>query len=136
MLDASPDLPDSTFVEDCAVILDELAVLTCPGSPARQPEVERPGAGDCPAVPDGPYGTPGCPGWRGCAADWQNAVCGKLHPHQPCRELPPCLKSSKLHGYRVVPVPVQGSLHLKTACTALDEALLLANPGLDRPHPF
>ena len=32
------------------------------------------------------------------------------------------------HGYRVVPVPVHGSLHLKTACTALDETTLLANP--------
>ena len=41
VLDTSPDLPDSAFVEDCAVILDELAVLTRPGSPARQPEVER-----------------------------------------------------------------------------------------------
>src|SRR5690242_20285391 len=37
-LDASPDLPDSVFVEDTAVVLDEVAVLTRPGAPSRQPE--------------------------------------------------------------------------------------------------
>src|SRR5262249_12038655 len=37
-LDASPDLADSVFIEDTAVILDELAILTRPGAPSRQPE--------------------------------------------------------------------------------------------------
>ena len=38
-LDANPDLADSVFVEDTAVILDEVAILTCPGAPSRQPEL-------------------------------------------------------------------------------------------------
>jgi dimethylargininase len=33
------------------------------------------------------------------------------------------------HGYAVVAVPVVGSLHLKTACTALDAQTLLLNPA-------
>jgi len=40
-LAASLDLPDSAFVEDCAVILDKLAVLTRPASLARRWEVDR-----------------------------------------------------------------------------------------------
>ena len=33
-----PDLPDSVFVEDTAVVVDEVAVITRPGAPARRPE--------------------------------------------------------------------------------------------------
>jgi dimethylargininase len=32
------DLPDSVFVEDTAIVLDEVAVITRPGAPARRPE--------------------------------------------------------------------------------------------------
>ncbi|HET6361476.1 MAG TPA: dimethylargininase, partial [Gemmatimonadota bacterium] len=32
-------------------------------------------------------------------------------------------------GYRVVPIDVVGCLHLKSACTALDDETLLANPA-------
>jgi len=38
-LAAEPDLPDSVFVEDTVVVLDEIAVLTRPGAVSRQPEV-------------------------------------------------------------------------------------------------
>lgn len=37
-LPAEPDLPDSVFVEDTAVVLPELAVITRPGAASRQPE--------------------------------------------------------------------------------------------------
>lgn len=37
-LDALPELPDSVFVEDAAVVLDEVLVLTRPGSPSREAE--------------------------------------------------------------------------------------------------
>jgi len=38
VLPAEPDLPDSVFVEDAAIVLDELAVITRPGAPSRRPE--------------------------------------------------------------------------------------------------
>ena len=38
-LSAEPDLPDSVFVEDTAVVLEELAVITRPGAESRRPEV-------------------------------------------------------------------------------------------------
>lgn len=37
-LPVEPDLPDSVFVEDTAVVLDELAVITRPGARSRRPE--------------------------------------------------------------------------------------------------
>src|SRR5512136_2113920 len=37
-LPAEPDLPDSVFVEDAAVVLDELAIITRPGADSRRPE--------------------------------------------------------------------------------------------------
>jgi dimethylargininase len=37
-LEAAPDLSDSVFVEDAAVVLDEIAIVTRPGAPSRRPE--------------------------------------------------------------------------------------------------
>src|SRR5262245_50289675 len=38
-LDVNPDLPDSAFVEDAAVVLDEIVVLTTMGSKVRRGEL-------------------------------------------------------------------------------------------------
>ena len=37
-LPAEPDLPDSVFVEDTAIVLDEAAIITRPGVDSRRPE--------------------------------------------------------------------------------------------------
>lgn len=37
-LPAEPELPDAVFVEDTAVVLDELAIITRPGVASRRPE--------------------------------------------------------------------------------------------------
>ena len=34
-LPPAPELPDAVFVEDTAVVLDEVAVITRPGAPSR-----------------------------------------------------------------------------------------------------
>lgn len=39
-LSAEPELPDSVFVEDTAVVLDELAVITRPGAESRRAETD------------------------------------------------------------------------------------------------
>ena len=38
-LDAEADLPDSVFVEDVALVLDECAIMLNPGASSRRPEV-------------------------------------------------------------------------------------------------
>src|ERR1051325_6788415 len=42
-LPAGPDMPDSVFIEDAAVVFDEIAVLTRPGAESRRAETP-PGA--------------------------------------------------------------------------------------------
>src|SRR5574341_384507 len=42
-LPAEAELPDSVFVEDAAVVFDELAILTRPGAESRRAEVESVG---------------------------------------------------------------------------------------------
>ena len=42
-LPPAPHLPDGVFVEDAAVVLDEVAVITRPGAPSRQPETSSVG---------------------------------------------------------------------------------------------
>src|SRR5205814_8912419 len=37
-LPAEPELPDAVFVEDPAVVVDEVAVVTIMGTPSRRPE--------------------------------------------------------------------------------------------------
>src|SRR5262245_40369814 len=39
-LPEEPELADSVFVEDTAVVVEEVAVLTCPGAPSRRAEVD------------------------------------------------------------------------------------------------
>ncbi|HEX5313633.1 MAG TPA: dimethylargininase, partial [Gammaproteobacteria bacterium] len=39
-LPAEPALPDSVFVEDAAVVTEEIAVITRPGAPSRRGETE------------------------------------------------------------------------------------------------
>jgi len=36
----TPEVPDSVFVEDTAVVLDDLAIVTRPGAESRRPEVD------------------------------------------------------------------------------------------------
>lgn len=40
-LPAEPAMPDSVFVEDTAVVLDELAIITCPGADRGGPRPQR-----------------------------------------------------------------------------------------------
>ncbi len=50
-LPAEPDLPDSVFVEDTALLLDELAVIMRPGAAAQAGNsFDRRGAGAVPPI--------------------------------------------------------------------------------------
>lgn len=133
-LDTSADMPDSVFIEDMAVVFDEIAVITRPGAESRRTEsaavaeevahhrpvrrVEPPGTldgGDVLLV--GRTVFVGCSG-RSNAAGLAQLRCS-LRPL----------------GYDVREIEVRGCLHLKSAVTAISDALLLVNrawlPGVD-----
>jgi dimethylargininase len=126
-LPAAPELPDSVFVEDTAVVLDECAVIARPGAPSRRPEVEaviealrarRPLAVvEAPATLDG--GDVLRVGRRllvGRSARSDAAGAARL------------AAAVAPFGYTVERVPLRGALHLKTAVTALPDDRLLLNP--------
>jgi dimethylargininase len=132
-LDVSQDLPDSTFIEDTAVVLDEVAVLASMGTAARRDEPARIEAElskhrplyriKLPATLEGgDVLRVGRVLLVGMSARTDAAGAGALEA------------IVRPHGYRVVPVPVRGCLHLKTACTALADGALLVNPAwVDMP---
>lgn len=135
MLPAAPDLPDAVFVEDTAVVLDELAVLTRPNSPTRQAEV---------ALIE-----PVLRRWRTVA---RLAAPATLEGGDVLRigrtlfvGVSVRTNQADIDGlrtlvepldYQVVPVAVTGCLHLKTACTALDDETVLINAGWIDATPF
>lgn len=128
VLDAIDALPDSVFVEDTAVVLDELAIQARPGAVSRQLEpaqiastlarFRRCEAIVAPGTLEGGDVLPiGRTLYVGLSTRTDRAGIeqfdARLRPY----------------GYRVVPVRVHGSLHLKTACAALDAETLLLNPA-------
>ncbi len=134
-LPAEPLLADSVFVEDAAVVLDEAAIVTRPGAASRRPETPSVAAAlephrrllrvEAPATVDGgDVLRLGRTLWVGRTARTDEAGIEQL------RGLVAPL------GYRVVAVPVQGCLHLKSAVTEVGERTLLLNPEMVDPGIF
>ncbi|HET8923962.1 MAG TPA: arginine deiminase family protein [Candidatus Acidoferrum sp.] len=125
-LPAEPTLPDSMFVEDPAIVLDELAVIFPLGTESRRPEaaslaqalskfrkleyISLPGTlegGDILRIGHKLY-----------------AGLTRRSNAEGIRQLAAILKP---HGYEVITVPVARCLHLKSAVTYLGRNMLLAN---------
>ncbi len=135
VLPAAAGLPDAVFVEDAAVILDELAVLTWPGTPARRPEL---------ALIE-----PVLRRWRPLAAitppatiEGGDVLCiGRtlfvgLSVRTNAAGIAALRSLAEPFGYEVVPVMVTGCLHLKTGVTALDDETVLINADWIDSSPF
>ena len=122
------ELPDSVFVEDTAVVLDDIAVLTRPGAAKRRHEVEsvrtalsarRPTARiEEPATLDG-----------GDVLVLDREVLVGLTPRTNLSGMQQLRALLAPLGYSVRGVPVRGCLHLKSAITRAGERTLVANPS-------
>jgi dimethylargininase len=134
-LSAEADLPDSMFVEDPAVVLDELAVIFPLGTESRRPE----GASLARALSkfrNLEYVTlPGTLEGGDILRIGRKLFVGitKRSNADGIRQLAAILKP---HHYEVISVPVTGCLHLKSAVTFLGRQTLLANRGWFDPAPF
>ncbi len=126
-LPAEPDLPDSVFVEDTALVLDECAIITRPGADSRKPEIisiEKALA---------PYRTlfhikePGILDGGDILSVGKNIFVGvsSRSNQQAIEQLQDYLKP---FGYIVKGVSVSGCLHLKSAVTQVKDDTLLINP--------
>ena len=125
-LPEEPELPDSVFVEDPAMVLDEIAVLTRPGAESRRSEGETLAAAiekfrpvlrmAAPATLEGgDVMRVGRTLYVGASARSNAAGVAQLS------------EMLKPFGYAVRAVEVCGCLHLKSGCTYLGEGFVLAN---------
>jgi dimethylargininase len=132
-LPAEADLPDSVFVEDAAVVLDECAVLTRPGAGSRRPEVESIAQALAPYRKLFSIHAPGTLDGGDVLVVGKNVYVGlSTRSNQPAIDQMQAFLAPA--GYRVHGVRVTGCLHLKSAVTQVAEHILLVNPawvGLD-----
>ncbi|HYJ79122.1 MAG TPA: hypothetical protein VEW03_05960 [Longimicrobiaceae bacterium] len=126
-LPAEPELPDSVFVEDAAVVLDEVAVVTRPGAAFRRAEVG--------SVAEAlrPYRELRCIEPPGTLEGGDVLRLGRvLHVGLSTRSNPSGIEQLgallRPFGYEVRGVAMLGCLHLKSAVTLVAERTLLLNP--------
>ena len=127
VLPRMPDHPDATFVEDAAVVLDELAVIPRMGNELRRVESDSLRAALAgerellelrpPTTLDG--------GDVIVADDVVYVGLSKRTNHAALKSLAHALLD---HGYMTKAVEVRGCLHLKTAFSYLGEDRALVNP--------
>ena len=120
-------MPDAVFVEDTAVVLDEVAIITRPGAASRLGEVDQVVAAleslrliariEAPgSVDGGDVLVVGRSIFVGCSSRTN------LEAIEQARRI------TAPHGYQVTAVAVGGCLHLKSAATAVSDDTLLINP--------
>lgn len=127
-LPAEPDLPDSVFVEDTALVLDECAIITRPGADSRKPEVESIARAlqpyrqlyyiQPPGTVDG-----------GDILRIDKTIYVGLTGRSNQSAIDQMQSILAPYGYTVQGVPVSGCLHLKSAVTQVAERTLLINPA-------
>ena len=120
------DLPDSMFVEDPALVLDELAVIFPLGTESRRPEARAIAAALGPFRNLAHVCLPGTLEGGDVLRVGKKLFVG-LTRRSNADGIAQLSLMLRPFGYAVVGVPVTGCLHLKSAVTALDEHTLLAN---------
>jgi dimethylargininase len=124
----TPELPDALFVEDAALVLDEVAIITRPGAESRRAETASVSAAlaryrtlhalTAPALMDG-----------GDVLRLGRRLYVGISTRtneEAARQLGLFVKP---FGYTVRCIQVRGCLHLKSAVSALDEHRVLYNPA-------
>ncbi len=125
-LRAEPDLPDSMFVEDPAIVLDELAVILPLGTETRRPEALSLAEALSQFRKLEHISLPGTLEGGDVLRIARKLFVGLTQRSnaEGIRQLAAILAP---HNYEVIPVPVTGCLHLKSAVTSLGRNTLLAN---------
>ena len=127
-LNVNADLPDSVFVEDTAVVLDEVAIMCQLGASSRRAET----AGIEPELaryrPIEQIEFPATLEGGDVLRVGRTLLVG-LSSRTNTAGVESLARIAGHYGYDVRAVPVHGCLHLKTACTALPDDRLLLNPA-------
>ena len=125
-LPAEPDLPDSMFVEDPAVVLDELAVILPLGTETRRREAPSLAQALATFRKLEYVSLPGTLEGGDILLIGRKLFVGltRRSNAEGLRQLAAILAP---HNYEVIAVPVTGCLHLKSAVTHLGRNTLLSN---------
>ena len=125
-LPAEPELPDAVFVEDPAVVVEEVAVVSIMGAPSRRPEAAS--LADAlshyrpikflvePATLDG-----------GDVLRVGRLVFAGLSQRTNLEGIAQLRDVLRAFNYEVQPIEVRGCLHLKSACSYIGNDTLLIN---------
>lgn len=134
-LPAEPELPDSVFVEDAAIVVDELAVVTRPGAESRRGEIpavarvlaeHRPVAAiEAPGTLDG-----------GDVLHLGRRLLVGLSGRSNRAGIEQLRTLLSSHGYSAEALPFTGCLHLKSAVTQVAPDAVLLNPEWVDPAAF
>lgn len=128
-LPGDPDLPDCVFIEDTAVVVDELAVITRPGAPPRRGETAAVEAALAGYRPLSRLAAPATLDGGDVLRVGRRLFVGATRRtnREGIEQLGAALAP---FGYSVTAVPVDRCLHLKSAVTQVAEDTVLVNPDL------
>jgi dimethylargininase len=137
-LTAEATMADAVFIEDTAVVLDELAVITRPGAASRRPETAAVSRALRPYRPVAAILAPGTLDGGDVLRIGRCLLVGsgRRSNDHGMAQLRSIVASQ---GYSVEAVPIDGCLHLKSAATLVSDDLVLFNPawvGAERFHPL
>jgi dimethylargininase len=127
-LPATREMPDSVFIEDSAVVFNEVAILTRPGAESRR--IETPEVAKALA----PYRTVRAIIQPAHIDGGDVLVAGRhVFVGRSTRTNAEAVEQMRHwltpFGYVVCEVPIAACLHLKSAVTRLEDDVLLANPA-------
>jgi dimethylargininase len=125
-LPAELSLPDSMFVEDPAIVLDELAVMLPLGTASRRPEAATLAQSLSKFRILKQVVAPGALEGGDVLRIGRTLFVG-LSSRTNAEGIAQLKALLEPHGYQIVSVPVTGCLHLKSAVTHLGKKTLLAN---------
>jgi dimethylargininase len=125
---AAHDLPDSVFVEDVAIVLDEVAIITRPGAASRRPEREAVAAVLSEYRPLRALAAPGTLDGGDVLRIGRTLYVGlsSRTNEEGARQL---AGHAAPFGYAVECVQTAGCLHLKSAVTSVESDRVLCNPA-------
>jgi dimethylargininase len=134
-LDAGAEMPDSVFIEDVAVVFDEVAIITRPGAASRRAETAAVADAlrryrslhrmEPPATADG----------GDVLVVGRHVFVGRSSRTNDAG-IDDVRRTLASFGYDLTPIEVHGCLHLKSAATAVGDNLLLINPAWLPREPF
>jgi dimethylargininase len=126
-LASHPSLPDSVFIEDTAVVTDELAILTRPGAVSRRPEVDAVAKALKGVRPTETIRVPGTLDGGDVLRIGRRLYVG-LGTRTNQDAVDQLTAIGRRFGYEVKAVPLGACLHLKTAVTEVRDGTVLLNP--------